>query len=65
MAPFSPGSTHFSLSSSVTLIVWLSSTQFGKIGSVYSGFEIMVAIGLSKPYAKSESGANLLLCAVY
>jgi hypothetical protein len=65
MAPFSPGSTHFSLSPSVTLIVWPSSTQFGKIGPVYSGFEITVAIGLPKPYAKSESGVNLVLYDVY
>jgi hypothetical protein len=37
------------------------STQFGAMGSVYSGLPIIVALGLPKPYAKPESGANLVL----
>jgi hypothetical protein len=40
-------------------------TQFGEIGSVYPGFAIMIAIGLQKPYAKLESGANPVLYDVY
>jgi hypothetical protein len=38
-----------------------SSTQFGEILSVYPGFTMIIAIGLQKPYAKPESGANLEL----
>jgi hypothetical protein len=38
-----------------------SSTQVREIGSIYPGFAIMVAIGLCKPYAKPELGANLVL----
>jgi hypothetical protein len=41
-------------------IVSLSSTQFGKIGSIYPGFAIMIAIGLKNPYAKLASGKNLV-----
>jgi hypothetical protein len=37
------------------------STQLREIGFVYPGFVIMIAIGLQKPYAKAESGANLVL----
>jgi hypothetical protein len=38
-----------------------SSTQLGEIGSIYPEFVIITAIGLQKPYAKPESGANLVL----
>ncbi len=51
----------------VRVSVWVSEsvspslTQFREIGSVYPDFAIIVAIGLQKPYAKLESGANLVL----
>jgi hypothetical protein len=35
--------------------------QFGEIGSAYPEFTFIIAIGLQKPYAKPESGANLVL----
>jgi hypothetical protein len=35
-------------------------TQFRETGSVYPGFAIMIAEGLQEPYAKLESGANLV-----
>ncbi len=38
-----------------------SSTPFGEIGSVYPEFVIIVALGIQKPYAKLESGSNLVL----
>jgi hypothetical protein len=41
--------------SSLTLM-----TQLREIGSVYPGFTIMIAKGLQEPYAKPESGANLV-----
>jgi hypothetical protein len=37
------------------------SAQFGEIGSAFPEFAIIVAIGLQKPHAKPESGANLVL----
>jgi hypothetical protein len=42
------------------IIVSASSTLFREIGSPYPEFAIIVAIGLRKPYAKPESGANLV-----
>jgi hypothetical protein len=38
-----------------------SLTHLGEIGSVYPEFVIIIAIGLQKPYAILESGANLVL----
>jgi hypothetical protein len=38
-----------------------SSTQLGEISSVHSDFLIMIAKSLRKPYAKQESGANLVI----
>jgi hypothetical protein len=43
-----------------SIIISPSSTPFGEIGFVYLGFEIIIAIDLRKPYAKPESGANLV-----
>jgi hypothetical protein len=40
---------------------YTSLTKFGDIGSAYPKLVILVAIGLQKPYAKLESGANLVL----
>jgi hypothetical protein len=51
--------------------MWLSGavspslTQFREIGSVYPGFAIVIAIGLRKPYAQPELGANLVLYNVF
>jgi hypothetical protein len=43
------------------LSVLPSSTQFGEIGPACPKFAIIVAIDLLQPYAKPESGANLVL----
>jgi hypothetical protein len=53
--PIFPGSVLLKLTVSP------SSTQFGDIGSAYSEFAIIVAIGFWNPYAKPESGENLVL----
>jgi hypothetical protein len=43
--------------------------KFGEIDSVYPGSQLLyiliVAIGLQKPYAPSESGTNLVINDVY
>jgi hypothetical protein len=41
--------------------VSLSSTQLGEISSVHPDFPIMIAKSLRTPYAKEESGANLVI----